>query len=261
MASYLRYLLLLAIKLATLVFYRFEARWMTEMPRPPLADLRVIALLHHTSLFEWLFAGSVPNYFLREIARRAVVPAAEVTVSRPVVGTFLKLLAPHLMAISRRPDHTWEAVLGRIDDDSLVVILPEGRMMRANGLDKHGKPMTVRGGISDILRVIPEGRFLVAYSGGLHHVQVPGQLLPRPFRTLKISFEVLDIADYRRELGGVEDGEAFKEAVKADLQRRRDLHCPAAVAGVETEPGRLRAAGREPRAGNPDPVRQQTRFS
>ncbi len=261
MASYLRYLLLLAIKLATLVFYRFETRWMTEMPRPPLSDLRVIALLHHTSLFEWLFAGSVPNYFLREIARRAVVPAAEVTVSRPVVGTFLKLLAPQLMAISRRPDHTWEAVLGEIDEDSLVVILPEGRMMRANGLDKHGKPMTVRGGIADILRVVSEGRFLVAYSGGLHHVQVPGQLLPRPFRTLKMSFEVLDIADYRRALGGTEDEEAFKEAVKADLQRRRDLHCPAPAPAAESTRALRRTAERREGPAHSDPVRQQPRTS
>ena len=46
-------------------------------------------------------------------------------------------------------------------------------MKRANGMDLEGMPMTIRGGVADLLMAIPGGRMLIAYSGGLHHVQVP----------------------------------------------------------------------------------------
>ena len=41
--------------------------------------------------------------------------------------------------------------MNQIDEDAVVIILPEGRMKRATGLDKKGMPMTVRGGVADIL--------------------------------------------------------------------------------------------------------------
>ena len=99
-------------------------------------------------------------------------------------------------------------------------------MKRPNGLDKHGNPMTVRGGIADILQALGKGSMLVAYSGGLHHVQMPGQVVPRLFRTLRMSLEELDIADYIEALGGTDDPQEFKLRVKRDLERRRDLYCP-----------------------------------
>jgi hypothetical protein len=111
----------------------------------------------------------------------------------------------------------------------MVLILPEGRMMRRNGLDANGQPMTVRGGIADILDALPSGRMLLAYSGGLHHVQAPGELLPRPFRRLWLHLEVVEIADYRAERQREATSDAgFKRAVVGDLERRRDVHCPTA---------------------------------
>jgi hypothetical protein len=109
----------------------------------------------------------------------------------------------------------------------MVIILPEGRMMRSNGLDSQGRPMTVRGGIADILDAIREGPMLIAYSGGLHHVQAPGERLPRLFKTIRMNFELVDIAAYRAERlaeGPTEAG--FKRAVVDDLEARRDRHCP-----------------------------------
>jgi len=117
-------------------------------------------------------------------------------------------------------------VLARIDPDAMVVILPEGRMKRANGLDSERRPMTVRGGIADILESIGEGRMLLAYSGGLHHVQVPGERWPRLFRTIRMRLEVLDLGAYHRELLAQAGPEGFKKAVIADLERRRDRNCP-----------------------------------
>jgi hypothetical protein len=172
-----------------------------------------------------------------------VVPAANVTLARPLAGRFFRLVAGHVVSISRERDHTWDEVLARMEDPkALLIILPEGRMMRRGGLDKYGKPMTVRGGIADILQAIPDGRLLLAYSGGLHHVQAPGEGWPRLFKTIRMRFEGLEIAAYRQRLLAEADPTGFRRAVIADLERRRDLYCwpdpskrPGAAAPASTE--------------------------
>ncbi len=224
----IRMLLMTLIRAFARTFYRFETHWIGAEASDRWRDVRLVAILHHTSLFEWLFAGAISHRAAWQIATRGLVPAADKTISRPIVGTFLKMLAPHFVSITREPDHTWDAVLGKIEAKSLVVILPEGRMMRRDGLDKHGKPMTVRGGIADLLRAISSGRMVLAYSGGLHHVQVPGERFPRLFKTISMTFEVLDIEAYKQEIGDDEEPRVFKRAVMRDLERRRDFYCPIA---------------------------------
>ena len=66
---------------------------------------------------------------------------------------------------------------------------------------------------------------LIVYSGGLHHVQVPGQALPRLFKTIRLSFEFHDIEQYRDQVCAAAGESDFKRAVRADLERRRDLYC------------------------------------
>ncbi len=224
--------LLVLLKAVSRLFFRPRVRFTGDVPRHPWRHVRVVAFLNHTSLFEPIFTGGVPLEFLWRLARHGVVPAASKTIERPLVGLLFRFIARHVVSISRERDHTWAAVLQRIEPGSMVVIAPEGRMKRANGLDAQGNPMTVRGGIADILEVVPQGRMLIAYSGGLHHVQVPGQHLPRPFQPVGMLIEVIDIADYRRLLqanGGAADAIAFKRAAIADLERRRDLYCPQAA--------------------------------
>jgi hypothetical protein len=231
---------LMAAKAFARLFYRREHHWVGDVPSRPWEGIRLIAFLNHTSLFEWLFVTMAPTRFLWKIANHGVIPAADVTTSRLLVGKFFKALTPHVVSITREPDHTWDAVLNQVGPKSIVIILPEGRMMRANGLDKYGKPMTVRGGIADILRVIPSGRLLLAYSGGLHHVQIPGQRWPRLFKRIRMNMEVLEISDYRRELLNGVDEDEFRHRVKRDLESRRDRYCPvrpgtAGVAASRTE--------------------------
>lgn len=218
------------LRLVARPFYRVETRWIGEVPPRPWDRLRVVCLLHHTSLFEWLYILGVPASFLWRVAVHGVVPAAAKTVERPLVGCFFRSIAAHVVSISRERDHTWRHVLARIDPDSMVLILPEGRMMRRNGLDANGQPMTVRGGIADVLEAVPSGRMLLAYSGGLHHVQAPGDHLPRLFRRLWLNLEVVEIADYRAARRRESTSDAgFKRAVVSDLERRRDAHCPTAA--------------------------------
>ena len=107
-------------------------------------------------------------------------------------------------------------------------------MKRANGLDLNGNPMTVRGGIADILLAVKSGKMLVAYSGGLHHVQVPGHI-PNVFKTVRMRLEILDVAPYIEQMMANGGPEAFKKNVMRDLDARRDRYCGAMA---EEEAGR-----------------------
>jgi hypothetical protein len=223
--SALVFTMLVTLKLLSKAFYRLDFGWIGETPKDPWKDLRLVAFLNHTSLFEPLFLGMVPNRFIWRLAAHGVVPAADKTTDRPLVGIIFRFVAHHVIAITRERDATWFEVLRKIDPDSMVVIAPEGRMKRANGLDLHGRPMSVRGGIADILLAVRDGRMLIAYSGGLHHVQVPGQF-PRIFKTVRLRVENVSIADYidarMRERGP----EEFKKSVMRDLDARRDAYAP-----------------------------------
>jgi hypothetical protein len=224
--AYFVFLMLLAVKMLCRIFYRFDMQWIGEVPPDPWRRIRLAAILNHTSLYEAIFCGGCPNHFLWRIARHGVIPIAQKTKDRAVVGRFYGLVAARVISITRERDETWSEVLRQIDPDAMVVILPEGRMKRASGLDADGKPMTVRGGIADILETMGEGRMLIAYSGGLHHVQAPGDRYPRLFKTIRMRLEAIDIARYRDDR--LEEGgpKGFRRAVVRDLERRRDLYCP-----------------------------------
>ena len=142
------------------------------------------------------------------------------------IGLFFKLLVRHPIVVTRQRDKTWYNVLNKVDSKAITIILPEGRMKRANGLDAEGREMTVRGGIADILEALPDGRMLMVYSGGLHHIQVPGELLPTPFKTLRCRMEMIDIPSYKEEMKREFPDLQFRKAVIADLTRRRDEYCP-----------------------------------
>jgi hypothetical protein len=213
------------VKVLSRLFYRIDMRWIGDVPPDPWRRVRLAAVINHTSLYEALFAGGCPNHFLWRIARHGVIPIARKTSDRALVGRFYGLVAARVISITRERDETWSEVLRQIDPDAMVVILPEGRMKRANGLDSEGKPMTVRGGIADILLAVKEGRMLIAYSGGLHHVQIPGRV-PRIFKTVRLRVENVDIADYIAEMMK-RGGEAeFKKTVMKDLDWRRDHYAP-----------------------------------
>ncbi|MGV3523282.1 MAG: hypothetical protein ACO1RX_03620 [Candidatus Sericytochromatia bacterium] len=213
----------------TRVFYRHHTEWVTPPPPEPWKGIRVFALLNHTSLMEPLFFGAFPPQFLWDAAARAVVPGADITLKRPLVGRFYRYFSPRTVSITRQRDDSWQHFLAQIDTHSLVAIAPEGRMMRANGLDKEGKPMSVRGGIADILLKIGQGRMLLAYSGGLHHVNRPGERRLAFFKTLRLRLECLEIADYLASFGEREPS-SLRLAVARDLEARLARHRPPAEA-------------------------------
>ena len=224
MRSIFAFLLVCGIRVFSHLFYRLEKRWLSPVSDSDWRRVRLAVLLNHTSLYEPLFNPVLPLKFLWRFLSKMAAPAADDTLKRPLVGTFWKLMIPHARGISRKRDDTWAAFMEDIRPDSLVVIAPEGRMKRPGGLDKHGKPMSVRGGIADILASLDEGTLLICYSGGLHHVQAPGQFLPRLFKTIKMNMEMLDIKAYKAQLPT--DPKKFRAAVIADFQRRLETRCP-----------------------------------
>ena len=233
--AWLVFLFLLTIKVGSRIFFRHKVRWIGK-PLRSFRRVKVVAGLNHTSLYEWLYAGSLPLALLWRIARHGVIPIADKTGNRPLTGRFFKLLGQNVVKITRKADDTWEEVLRRISPDSCVVIFPEGRMKRRSGFDADGNPLIVRGGIADIIRLLPEGHLLLAYSAGLHHIQVPGQLLPKPFRTLRISFEALNIPAFREEMIQKFGASGFRLGAAREIQARRDRYCQWDVPQTEDEP-------------------------
>jgi len=220
------YGLLRSVKVLSRCFYRYDISWIGEMPPKPWRKIKLVTFLNHTSFYEPIFVGWFPNEFLRRIATHGMIPVAAEALQRPILGNFFNLVAGTVLPITRLKDKTWLNVVNQIHSNSMVIIMPEGRMMRRSGLDKNGRPMTVRGGIADLIEKIPNGKILMAYSGGLHHIQAPGELIPRIFKTVKMRLECIDIKKYRDKILIDSGYNGFKRAVITDLERRRDLFCP-----------------------------------
>lgn len=219
------FLALACFKVFARIFYRVENQWVHETTEDPWEGTKLLALLNHTSLFEPLLLGAAPWRMLWRISGRIIAPGADVTMDRPIAGWFLKFIAPKMIPISRERDETWDTFLAAIEPESVVIIAPEGRMKRENGLDKHGNRMSVRGGVADILEMLPEGEMVLVYSGGLHHVQIPGQGLPKLFKNIQVRCEKLNIQEY---VNGLKNSDLeFKKAVIQDLESRMAKNVPA----------------------------------
>ncbi|MCC2607260.1 1-acyl-sn-glycerol-3-phosphate acyltransferase [Planctobacterium marinum] len=213
------------IKVFASVFYRGRPVWLSAEKEEAMQQVKLLVFLNHTSLFEPLFIRFAPWSWLWTLSHKLVVPGADITLQRPMTGRILKALMPGCVPITRKNDHSWLYFLSQVNDQKVTAILPEGRMKRRNGLDKFGKPMSVRGGVADILECLDEGKILFVYSGGLHHIQAPGDKWPNLFKTLKANMELVNIRDYKQQLlnsadNFIERQKAFKVRVIEDMNRR-----------------------------------------
>lgn len=229
MVRLIRFFFLCLVKLICYPLYRFEFRWLSDQNFDQFDDVRLLVFLNHTSLWEPIFVGGVPLRILWRLSGDLLAPGADITLNdRPIVGKIYHGLFPGLVPISRNRDESWKLFMDRVDEDTLVAILPEGRMKRRGGLDKHGNAMTVRGGVADILKKKQSGKVLFVYSGGLHHIQAPGDKLPGVFKTIRANLEIMDISDYKQSLP-FEFGHDYYEEVVSDMQHRLETHLPPEV--------------------------------
>ena len=170
--------------------------------------------------------GALPTAFIWRLARKLVAPGADKTLNRPLVGLFWKIMSPGMISITRRRDKSWVKFMEAIHNRSVIIIAAEGRMKRPTGFDLNGRKMTVRSGVADIIQELQEGNILIAYSGGLHHVQKPGDKLPKLFKTIKLNIEVLDIETYKSKFNT--EGIQWKRDIVNDFQTRLETNCPQA---------------------------------
>jgi 1-acyl-sn-glycerol-3-phosphate acyltransferase len=222
--NFLRFLLFLLLKCTSLVAYPLRLRWIGEKPDRKWRNVQLVVFLNHTSLFEHIFISAFPTSFLWHLSRTLIFPAAEETLKRPLLGPFFRFMAPSVVSITRKRDHSWRNFLTQLGDNSALIFMAEGRMKRKNGLDKEGKPMTVRGGVVEALEAFRGKKALFAYSGGLHHIYPPGAKFPAFFKSVSLALEVLDINQYLENFRSLTDTE-YVRAICADLERRRDLYC------------------------------------
>ncbi len=226
MRSVISFITLLGIKLFARIFFRFRIQWPGNNPELPWKDIRLIVFLNHTSLLEPLFLGILPNHFLRILSKKLVAPAADKTLNRPLVGMVYKLFSPGIVSITRKRDDSWKQFMKTIFPDSVIGIAAEGRMKRANGLDLDGNKMTVRGGIADVLEELSHGKMILALSGGLHHVNIPGEGRIHLFKTIRMNVQLEDIASYRAGFPGAVGSTEWRKALVADMQRRLEQDVP-----------------------------------
>ncbi len=208
------------------VFYPTQIQWIQKPAAENWDDIRLIFILNHTSLFEFIYAGAIPFKFLVRMSQKLVFPVAKETLAHTFYGRSLKMLAPEVVPVTRRRDRTWQDFLAQLKPDTILIVMPEGRMKRPDGFDKQGQPMTVKGGALDILNKFSTDKALLVYSGGLHHVLPPGKYVPRIFKRLAVGLEAIDINDYLHTLASNTEGLPLKAVVAKDLEARRDRYCP-----------------------------------
>ncbi len=221
--SLVRFLILMGIKNFSSVFYRTHLRTINISPEDNWDSIKAVLVLNHTSLWEFLYSAFIPSRFFKRFSEHGMFPIADKTANRPFVGRAFKLFAPKVISLTRKRDNTWSFFLGEHDDQSVVIFFPEGRMKRPNGLDRNGNPMTVRGGFFDLISQIGQGDILFAYAGGLHHIQKPGQFIPKVFKDIYMTLEKISIDDFIKPFADLPPAKKRK-ALTAELERRRDLY-------------------------------------
>lgn len=227
MRSIISFICLLLLKAFSLLFYRYKIGWPRgSKDNVHWKDVRLIVFMNHTSLMEWLYIGFLPVSFLRILSKRMVAPGADKTMNRPLVGFLFKLFSPGMVTISRKRDNTWQEFMSAIHSDSVIIIIPEGRMKRPNGLDLDGNKMNVRSGIADVLQQMNEGEMIIAYSGGLHHIHAPGEKGLRVFKDIKMNLETFQIADYKNSFDAEPGSDVWRKNLLEDLQHRLETKLP-----------------------------------
>lgn len=225
MQKLISFSILCVVKILSHLFFRGDFKWITPAPEKPWEQASLIVFLNHTSLYEPVFIQHLSFSFIWQMIDRLNVPGADITLNRPIVGRFWKMMMPNISSVTRKKDDSWVNYLNSIKSDSVIIIAPEGRMKRPSGLDKFGKPMNVKGGVADILENLNEGAMILCLSGGLHHIQSPGQLLPRLFKPICMNLAYIDIKEYKAKFQAFSPRER-KMKITQELQQHLEKNCP-----------------------------------
>ena len=217
----IRFSILASIKALGPMLCPGKVHWITPPPKN-WKNVSLILFLNHTSLIEFIFCVLLPYRYLKQIAHRLVLPVADTTLKRPFYKTLYSFLSARVIPLSRKRDYTWDYFIKSLEKDDMCIFMPEGRMKRTTGLDKEGKPMTVRGGVYDLLLAYRGREMAVVYSKGLHHVLPPGKSIPKIGQRIEASIEIVSVDQYLNQFDSLPNP---KNSLCKDLERRRDLYC------------------------------------
>ena len=218
--NWLRFAFLATLKAVGSLVYPSKLYYLNQ--RRDWDNVSLILILNHTSLFEIVYSVTLPYRYLWQFSRRMIIPVATSTLKHPMAAWIFKALSPKMIPLTRKRDGSWQQFLDAVDEEDICVFLPEGRMRRSTGLDKHGKPMTVKTGVYDLLQKFRGRQMAFAYSHGLGHIWPPGSWYPRIFKRVECTVEILDVDEY---LGRFEKEANPAYCVRRDMERRRDRHC------------------------------------
>src|SRR5665647_593599 len=101
------FFILVTIKIVSMVFWRLEYKWLNPTPPDPWKKAKMIVLMNHTSLFEPIYVQAFSFSYLWYLSARMNVPGADITLNRPIVGRFWKMMVPNIVAVTRRNDGSW----------------------------------------------------------------------------------------------------------------------------------------------------------
>jgi hypothetical protein len=218
--SSFRFSFLACIKLFGYVAYPSKLHWISKKPQD-WNDVSLILILNHTSLFEFVYGVALPFSFLRQISKRLIIPVAGKSLKSPIGRFVFNSIAAKVVPLTRKRDQSWQTFLNHVDPKDICIFMPEGRMKRPNGLDANNQPMTVRTGVFDLLQRYRGQKMVIVYSYGLHHIFPPGAKFPRIFKKVEAKLECMDVDGYLKQF---ESHPSQVLAVKADLEKRRDLY-------------------------------------
>ncbi|MBC62560.1 MAG: hypothetical protein CMP11_08890 [Zetaproteobacteria bacterium] len=216
----IRFLFISFVKICQKIFYPTKVTWVNNR-KAVWDNVPLVVVLNHTSLFEFIYAGILPFSYIKKISSHLIAPVAKETSDKWFMGFLFKLMAPKPIPISRKKDESWQYFLDQICARDIMIFLPEGRMKRLNGFDKHGKKMTVRGGIVEVLKRYQGREMMFVYSGGLHHVLPPGKTIPRLFKRLSVKLESIKVSEYLEKF---KNDINIKKSICLDMEKRRDKY-------------------------------------
>ena len=81
---YLRMISLFLLKIMSHSFYRTRQRWISK--DKDWDDVKLVVLLNHTSLFEFVYASVMPFSYLKKMSKHLVFPVADITYKRKFFG-------------------------------------------------------------------------------------------------------------------------------------------------------------------------------
>jgi 1-acyl-sn-glycerol-3-phosphate acyltransferase len=231
--GFLRYLILLGIQRFSQAYFQTFVRSINLRRDDDWKDIKLVLVLNHTSLYEFLYSAFIPKPFLKRFAYHGMFPVADQTLNKPIMGRIFKFLAPKVISLTRKRDASWSSFLDQWDRDGVIIFFPEGRMKRQDGLDKFGKAMTVRGGVYDLLQRVGSGDILLVYPAGLHHINTPGNLTVSLHKDLHITLEKTQIGALIDPQSNLDESNLKKNLI-TELERRRQIYAHSFEADADT---------------------------